>query len=139
MRGNVAEQVVQSPDPSCKLRLRKYPPASKPAKPVRFCQAAGGDEFGSKVKGRAMRTIEQSFEINLVNQHARPDSPRDLANLAERFVVDKSAAGIVHIGDHDEPGAICYDPFHLVRINTKAFLEAALESLHAGAEISGRR
>src|SRR6478672_12350341 len=98
MRGNVAEQIVQSPDPSRKLRLRKYPPASQPAKPVRLCQAAGGDEFGSKVKGREWRLIEESFEINLVNQHARSDSPRDLPNLAERFVVDKSAAGVVHIG-----------------------------------------
>src|SRR6185436_14189617 len=132
MGRNVSEQIVQSPYLCRKFGLRENPPAPQSAQPVRLCEARGGDEFGALMKGRARELIKQGLEINFVNQHPCSDPPRNFPNLPERIVVDQSTTRVMHVREHDKPGAICYRALQFTRVNTKPVFEPPLETHDPG-------
>src|SRR5262249_17151178 len=63
------------------IRLRYDPSTTDTAQPVRLCETASDNEVWPKVKCRAPWLVEQSFEIDLVDQDTCAYVGCDLAHL----------------------------------------------------------
>src|SRR6185503_14911661 len=71
MRLGDAEQLVQAPDPLGQLWLGQDPAAADAAEPIDLGKTVGGDELRAEMRSRAR--ARRCIEIDLVDQHARPE------------------------------------------------------------------
>ena len=76
------------------------------------------------MKGRAWRAGKGRIQVHFIHQDARADASRDFADLLQNAVLGQHAAGIVQIGEDDQPRARCYRAFNLARFDGKVILKA---------------
>src|SRR5487761_1022526 len=135
VRGNDAEKIIEPPHTLGQGRGSEYPAAAQPGKAKSFRQAAGHDEIGAEMKCRARMRIETGIEIDFIDENLRAAALRDLANQVQARIRRARSAGIVKIGDGDQPGARRHVALDFARVNLETVLEAAREAAHFCAQV----
>ncbi len=99
------EQVVEAPHPFRECRLSQNPAAAQATQAIDLRQAAGDDELRSEVRRRLLRRYG-TVQIDLVDQHMGAASLGNRANRAKIVFAGQRAAGVVQVGDDDEPRTV---------------------------------
>src|SRR4051812_39915343 len=112
------EKIIEAPPAVGGLRLTEDPATAQPPEAVELGEAIGRDEFRAKVH-TALPRRHCGVEIALVDQHARTGGRRELAQSAEFRFLRERAAGVVEIGDDDQPRPATEHPLDCCDIETK--------------------
>src|SRR5438309_8987153 len=84
---------------------------------------------------RSRSLFEHRLEINFIDEHARADALRNLANSSQRFFVYQRTARIVQVRKHNEAGARGYLACKIFKIDAKTVFKRSREPLNLCAKI----
>src|SRR5690349_21545050 len=88
------------------------------------------------MKRSSRRVFEQRFHVDLIDEHARADTPRDLADLFYLCFVEQNTARIVKIRENDQTRL--WTGLELFRVDTKTVFEPAFEAPDLRAKVQRR-
>src|ERR1043165_1773630 len=134
-----SKESVEQPHAFREFRPSKNPPAAQPAQSESLSQTAGDDKLITQMKRSSRRVFKQRFHVNLVNQHTRTNTARNLSDLFDPCFVDQHAARIVKIGEYYQTRLRRHERLELFRHDLKSVLKPPRETFYSRAEIQRRR